>query len=246
MGPNTEHPRQINKDDATTNENLEIGSNITIRSPTKNWEAHQYENYAVDVEDEINSSTVMQKATGLTYETPYSGDNIPLAILQETLKIDLSQNAAKTRANEPSSHVVQKENALAYETPYVMAPRPSRESLKINREQVATETSTHKKTSGLNQKYDPQTVIPGGEDYIHIHPSARSWEIGREQVNVIKVIGKGAFSEVAKATVWNLRDNEEYVTVAAKMLKGVNLLFNDVKFSNVVIKNIVCRIHWTF
>ena len=57
-----------------------------------------------------------------------------------------------------------------------------------------------------------------------LHPSTRSWEINRGQVDVIKVIGKGAFSEVAKATVWNLRGNQEYVTVAAKMLKGVKLL----------------------
>jgi len=56
-----------------------------------------------------------------------------------------------------------------------------------------------------------------------LHPSTRSWEINREQVNIVKVIGKGAFSEVAKATVWNIRDNQEYTTVAAKMLKGAML-----------------------
>ena len=36
----------------------------------------------------------------------------------------------------------------------------------------------------------------------------------------MKVIGKGAFSQVAKATAWNLRGDEEYTTVAVKMLKG--------------------------
>ena len=34
------------------------------------------------------------------------------------------------------------------------------------------------------------------------------------------MIGKGAFSEVAKATLGNIRDNQEIITVAAKMLKG--------------------------
>ena len=58
-----------------------------------------------------------------------------------------------------------------------------------------------------------------------LHPSTRSWEINREQVNIVKVIGKGAFSEVAKATIWNIRDNQEYITVAAKMLKGKMLIF---------------------
>ena len=57
-----------------------------------------------------------------------------------------------------------------------------------------------------------------------LHPSTRSWEINRGQVDVIKLIGKGTFSEVAKATVWNIRGNREYTTVAAKMLKGVKLL----------------------
>ena len=62
--------------------------------------------------------------------------------------------------------------------------------------------------------------IPGGEDYMPLHPSRRSWEISREHVEVIKVIGKGAFSDVAKATLRNMRDNQEIIIVAAKMLKG--------------------------
>ena len=63
-------------------------------------------------------------------------------------------------------------------------------------------------------------ATPGGDDYMPLHPSTRSWELNREQVNVIKIIGKGAFSEVAKATIWNFRENQKYITVAAKMLKG--------------------------
>ena len=53
-----------------------------------------------------------------------------------------------------------------------------------------------------------------------LHPSTRNWEINREQVKVLKVIGKGAFSQVAKATAWNISGDEEYSTVAVKMLKG--------------------------
>ena len=37
-----------------------------------------------------------------------------------------------------------------------------------------------------------------GGDYMPLHPSTRSWEIGREQVDIIKNIGKGAFSQVAE------------------------------------------------
>ena len=57
-----------------------------------------------------------------------------------------------------------------------------------------------------------------------LHPSTRSWEISREHVNIIKVIGKGAFSQVAQATVRSLRVSKGNITVAVKMLKGMMLI----------------------
>ena len=57
-------------------------------------------------------------------------------------------------------------------------------------------------------------------DYMPLHPSGRSWEISREQITIIKVIGKGAFSQVAQATVRDIRGKQEDITVAVKMLKG--------------------------
>ena len=63
-----------------------------------------------------------------------------------------------------------------------------------------------------------------GGDYMPLHPSTRSWEISRDQVDIIKNIGKGAFSQVAKATVKNISDNQENITVAVKMLKGYGKL----------------------
>ena len=63
-----------------------------------------------------------------------------------------------------------------------------------------------------------------GGDYMPLHPSTRSWEISREQVDIIKSIGKGAFSQVAKATVKNVND-QEFITVAVKMLKGYGKLY---------------------
>ena len=63
-------------------------------------------------------------------------------------------------------------------------------------------------------------AAPSSGDYIPLHPSARSWEINRDLVEIIKVVGKGAFSQVAKATAWSISDDEEYTTVAVKMLKG--------------------------
>ncbi|XP_078379826.1 fibroblast growth factor receptor 1-A-like isoform X2 [Oculina patagonica] len=85
---------------------------------------------------------------------------------------------------------------------------------------LATETenqSTNMMPSGDSTNY---AVPNSGEDYMPLHPSGRRWEINREQVKIIKVIGKGAFSQVAKATAWNIRGNEENRTVAVKMLKA--------------------------
>ena len=90
---------------------------------------------------------------------------------------------------------------------------------------MAEQLETNPQSSSTEAQKDdaPTYATPGSEYYMPLHPSTRSREINREQVNVIKVIGKGAFSEVAKATVWNFRDNKEYITVAAKMLKGALL-----------------------
>ena len=57
--------------------------------------------------------------------------------------------------------------------------------------------------------------------YMPLNPSTMSWEISREQVKIEKIIGKGAFSVVAKARVFNIRGIEDNATVAVKMLKGV-------------------------
>ena len=93
---------------------------------------------------------------------------------------------------------------------------------------AAEEEPATQPSSAMQQDEAVTYEFPGGGDYMPLHPSGRSWEISREQVKVIKVIGKGAFSEVAKATLWNLRDNQKYITVAAKMLKGAGLICSEI------------------
>ncbi|CAH3156324.1 unnamed protein product [Porites lobata] len=66
----------------------------------------------------------------------------------------------------------------------------------------------------------PTFSTTASADYMPLHPSTRNWEISRRQVNIITVIGKGAFSQVAKATVNNLRGSQDNLTVAVKMLKA--------------------------
>ena len=57
-------------------------------------------------------------------------------------------------------------------------------------------------------------------DYAPLHLSTRSWEIPRSSVTIEKVIGGGAFGQVAKGTAIDLRGRAGKTAVAVKMLKG--------------------------
>ena len=59
-----------------------------------------------------------------------------------------------------------------------------------------------------------------GADYAPLHPSTRSWETPRSNVTIEKVIGKGAFGQVAKGTAVDLWGRPGNTSVAVKMLKG--------------------------
>lgn len=49
----------------------------------------------------------------------------------------------------------------------------------------------------------------------------RRWEVSRNQVSLVKIIGKGAFGQVAKAKIKDLPNVKRDGTVAVKMLKGL-------------------------
>ena len=57
-------------------------------------------------------------------------------------------------------------------------------------------------------------------DYVPLNPLTRCWEVPRHNVTIEKIIGKGAFGQVAKGTAVGLRGSPETTTVAIKMLKG--------------------------
>ena len=59
-----------------------------------------------------------------------------------------------------------------------------------------------------------------GADYVPLHPLTRCWEVPRHHVTIEKIIGKGAFGQVAKGTAVGLRGSPEATTVAIKMLKS--------------------------
>ena len=56
-------------------------------------------------------------------------------------------------------------------------------------------------------------------DYAPLNPLTRSWEVARDHVTIEKIIGKGAFGQVAKGTAVELRGRPGTTTVAVKMLK---------------------------
>ena len=69
-----------------------------------------------------------------------------------------------------------------------------------------------------------------------LHPSTRSWEVSRDRVSIEKIIGKGAFGQVAKGTAEQLRGRPGTTTVAIKMLKSmifhiVKIVYIQLKFS---------------
>ena len=74
----------------------------------------------------------------------------------------------------------------------------------------------------------PANTLQISGQYAPLHPSTRSWEIPKEHVTIEKVIGKGAFGQVAKGTAIGLRGRPQKTLVAVKMLKGPKYIHNNV------------------
>ena len=68
-------------------------------------------------------------------------------------------------------------------------------------------------------------------EYAPLHPATRSWEVSRETVVIEKVIGQGAFGQVAQGKASELQGREGTITVAVKMLKGNILHCNSMYFT---------------
>ena len=107
------------------------------------------------------------------------------------------------------------ENPVEIEDRYQSASREAAHSLQAS----GPVAEPNYKNVNLSKK-KKNTRLHDSGNCMPLHSSGRSWEINREQVKSIEIIGKGAFSQVAKATAWNIRADEEYTTVAVKMLKG--------------------------
>ena len=71
---------------------------------------------------------------------------------------------------------------------------------------------------------NPASPSPNVE-YAPLDIRTRSWEVERNDVKVEKIIGKGAFGQVAKGTAKNLPLRSGTSSVAIKMVKGKFLIF---------------------
>jgi len=72
--------------------------------------------------------------------------------------------------------------------------------------------------------------------YALLHPSTRSWEVPRQHVTLEKIIGKGAFGQVAKGRAVDLRGRPGKTLVAIKKLRGVKCFKNSSK----TVPNVLC------
>ena len=69
-------------------------------------------------------------------------------------------------------------------------------------------------SQAADQSFEPSS------EYMPLVRRTRSWELDRANINVIKIIGKGAFSRVGKAAAAGIPGTRGELTVAVKMLKG--------------------------
>ena len=94
--------------------------------------------------------------------------------------------------------------------------------------QQTSETSSRSQYMGLDEARRSHDVPVASSantsqisgEYAPLHPSTLSWEIPREHVTIEKIIGKGAFGQVAKGTAMGFRGRPQKTLVAVKMLKG--------------------------
>ena len=89
--------------------------------------------------------------------------------------------------------------------------------------------------SRLKDLAESQTTTANSQRYAPWCPSPFSCEIPRENVVIEKIIGKGAFGQVAKGTVTGLRGRFQATLVAVKMLKG--MMYFLVTFINIYLHN---------
>jgi len=88
--------------------------------------------------------------------------------------------------------------------------------ISTNSTQTRSEYMDLSKATTVNDQ--TQRVVQSA-DYAPLYPPTRSWEVEKQHVTIEKIIGKGAFGQVAKGTATGLRGRPGKTIVAVKMLK---------------------------
>ncbi|KAL9964729.1 hypothetical protein ACROYT_G028409 [Oculina patagonica] len=123
-----------------------------------------------------------------------------------------SSNNTSCRYNGKNKENVQDQTApLQVSEAYVNLA----DGLMLSDEESTIAQSPPLESTSLNKTH--QTI----SEYMSPNPAKKlkNWEVSREHVEISKVIGKGAFCQVAKATVMNINGVKGRKTVAVKMLK---------------------------
>ena len=86
------------------------------------------------------------------------------------------------------------------------------------------QSGTQAYASPIETMQSPALRDPPGQaevsEYASVDRPTRSWEVPRESLTIKKIIGKGAFGQVAKGTARDLHGAPGETIVAVKMLKG--------------------------
>ena len=119
------------------------------------------------------------------------------------------------------------QNEIAMEDVTPTHVRPSNSTQQLTLTSGATYMHLQDATPSGNDRTDqsrpnnPQLQSPSqGAEYAPLNPRTRSWEVARDHVTIEKIIGKGAFGQVAKGTANDLPGRPGKTTVAIKMLKS--------------------------
>ena len=103
------------------------------------------------------------------------------------------------------------------------------------------------------------SITPGSPapnvEYAPLEVRTLSWEVERNDVKVEKIIGKGAFSQVAKGTANNLPLRSGSTAVAIKMVKGKFYFFltfisnglnstTEDSLTTTGFQEMVCKVQW--
>ena len=123
------------------------------------------------------------------------------------------------------------QNEIAMEDITPSHVRPSNSTQQLTLASGATYMHLQDATRSGNDRTEhsrpnnPQPQSPSQvAEYAPLDPRTRSWEVARDHVTIEKIIGKGAFGQVAKGTAMGLRGRPQKTVVAVKMLKGGNYI----------------------